>query len=140
MAVIDATNHVLGRLASIVAERALKGERIDIINSEKAVIIGHEDAIVEKWKKRLELQAKGNPEKGPKYPRRPERILRRAIRGMLPMESERGRKAFKRIRTYIGVPEEFKDIKAETIKIAMYNGKEDAISLEELSKKLGAKW
>ena len=39
MTVIDATNHVLGRLASIVAERALQGENIDIVNVEKAVII-----------------------------------------------------------------------------------------------------
>ena len=140
MTVIDATNHVLGRLASIVAERALQGENIDIVNVEKAVIIGPENSIVEKWKRRLDLTAKGNPNKGPKFPRKPDRLMRRAIAGMLPTESVRGRKALKRIRTFIGTPEKFSNAEMETIRIALYNGKEDAITLEELCKKLGAKW
>lgn len=140
MTVIDATNHVLGRLASIVAERALQGEDIDIVNAEKAVIIGHENSIIKKWKRRLDLTTKGNPNKGPKYPRRPDRVMRRAIAGMLPIESVRGRKALKRIRTFIGIPKKLSDAKKETIRIALYNGKEDAITLEELCKKLGAKW
>ncbi len=140
MAVINAENLVLGRLASIVAERALKGETIDIVNAEKAIIIGHENSIVEKWKRRIDLSAKGNPRKGPKFPKRPDRMLRRAIAGMLPMESIRGRKALKRVRVFIGIPERFKDQELETIKIAQYNGKEEAITLGELSKKLGGKW
>lgn len=140
MAVINAENLVLGRLASIVAERALKGETIDIVNAEKAIIIGHENSIVEKWKRRIDLSAKGNPRKGPKFPKRPDRMLRRAIAGMLPTESIRGRKALKRVRVFIGIPERFKDKELETIKIAQYNGKEEAITLGELSKKLGGKW
>jgi large subunit ribosomal protein L13 len=140
MAIIDATNHVLGRLASIVAERVLQGENIDIVNVEKAVIIGPEDSIIKKWKRRLDLTAKGNPNKGPKFPKKPDRLMRRAIAGMLPTESVRGRKALKRVRTFIAVPEKFSNAEMETIRIALYNGKEDALTLEELCKKLGAKW
>jgi len=140
MAVIDADNLVLGRLASIVAERTLKGEKIDIVNAEKAVVIGHENSIIEKWKRRLDLSAKGNPIKGPKFPKRPDRMLRKAIAGMLPTKSIRGRKALKRVRVFIGVPEKFANAELETIKIAQYNGKEDALMLGELSKKLGGKW
>lgn len=140
MAVIDADNLVLGRLASIVAERTLKGEKIDIVNAEKAVVIGHENSIIEKWKRRLDLSAKGNPIKGPKFPKRPDGMLRKAIAGMLPTKSIRGRKALKRVRVFIGVPEKFANAELETIKIAQYNGKEDALMLGELSKKLGGKW
>ncbi|MCD6247760.1 MAG: 50S ribosomal protein L13 [Candidatus Diapherotrites archaeon] len=140
MVVINADNLVLGRLASIVAERALKGERIDIVNAEKAIVIGHKNSIIEKWKRRIDLSAKGKPTKGPKFPKRPDRMLRKAIAGMLPTESIRGRKALKRVRVFVGIPEKLTNAEFETIKIAQYNGKEDALTLGELSKKLGGKW
>lgn len=140
MAVIDASNLVFGRLASIAAERALKGERIDIINVEKTVIIGRRGAIIERYKKRLHMRGKGDPEKGPKYSRTPQRILRNAVKGMLPSNRERGRAALKRVRSFIGVPERLNGKEAETIKIAAYNGKEDCVELGELSNALGWKW
>ena len=36
--IIDAKNLVLGRMATVVAKEALLGEKIDIINCEKAVV------------------------------------------------------------------------------------------------------
>ncbi len=36
--IIDANNMILGRLASFAAKKALLGEKIDVINCEKAVI------------------------------------------------------------------------------------------------------
>ena len=140
MVVIDATNHVLGRLASVVAERALQGERIDLVNAEKAVVIGHREHVVKQWKRRIDLSTKGDPTKGPKFPKKPDRLLRRTIAGMLPTKSIRGRKALKRIRAFVGVPERLSDAKMETIRIALYNKKEDSVTLESLCKKLGAKW
>ncbi|RLI36579.1 hypothetical protein DRO60_05575, partial [Candidatus Bathyarchaeota archaeon] len=53
--VIDATGLVLGRMASIVAKRLLMGERIAIINAEKAVISGKKKAIVNRYKDRLQI-------------------------------------------------------------------------------------
>ena len=140
MAVIDASNLVFGRLASIAAERALKGERIDIVNVEKAVIIGRKGAVIVRYKKRLKMRGKGNPEKGPKYSRTPDRIMRNAVKGMLPSGSERGRTALKRVRSFIGVPEALREKETETIEIASYNGKEEGIELGELSGALGWKW
>jgi len=140
MTVIDASNTVFGRLASIVAERALKGEKIDIVNVEKAVIIGHKKSVTGKYRTRLSMKGKGNPEKGPKFPKTPEKMMKRAIRGMLPFNKERGRTALKRVRAYIGVPRELEGKEMEKIKIALYNGKEDAVTLGEVSKSLGWKW
>jgi len=140
MAVIDASNLVFGRLASLVAERALKGEQIDIVNAEQCVIIGHKKPVIERYRKRLGMRGKANPEMGPKYSKTPDKIMRRAIRGMVPRERERGKKALKRVRIYIGVPRKLEGKETETIKIASYNGKEEALRLGEISRALGWKW
>jgi len=110
--VIDANGLILGRLASVVAKRLLNGERIIIVNAEKAVISGKRLSILREAKKFLEI---GHPGKGPHHPRRPDEIVKRAVRGMLPRKKPRGREALKRLRVFIGLPEEFKDREKERI-------------------------
>lgn len=139
MAIIDAKNLVFGRMASIVAERALKGEKIDIVNAEQCVIIGSRETVIGRLKRKLGMHGKANPEKGPKYPRTPDRILRNAVRHMMPAEKERGRKGLKRVRVFIGIPKALDGQETETIGIASYNGKEDAVKLGEASKSIGWK-
>ena len=110
--VIDATGLILGRMASVVAKRLLMGEHIAIVNAEKAVISGRKKAVVRRYKERLQI---GHYRKGPYWPRRPDRIVWRTIRGMLPRYKEKGKKALKRLRVFIGVPEELGGVRAETI-------------------------
>ena len=43
----------------------------------------------------------GTSLKGPKISRKPDRLLKRMIRGMLPWNKSRGRDAFKRLRCYV---------------------------------------
>ena len=43
--IIDASNLLLGRLASIIAKRLLSGEEIIVVNAEKAVISGNRENI-----------------------------------------------------------------------------------------------
>src|SRR3989344_3125317 len=90
---IDGTNLILGRLASIVAKRALLGDEIVIVNC-------------------------GNPFKGPFFPKIPDRIVRRTIRSMLPYRKPRGREAYKRVMCYLGIPKKYEKEKLETIKQA----------------------
>lgn len=113
MATIDATNLILGRLASFAAKKAWLGEDVEIINCENAVITGNRDATLEKYKERLH---KGSKSKGPFTYKRPDRFVKRAIRGMLPYKKENGEKALKRIKCYIGVPDNLKGKKTEQIK------------------------
>lgn len=113
--IIDATDLIVGRIATIAAKKALLGEKIDIINCEKAVMTGRSDSIIEKFKKKVK---RGIPAQGPFTHRKPDRIVRRIIRGMLPYRQHKGREAFKRVMCYIGVPEDLKGKKAETIKEA----------------------
>jgi len=110
--IIDASGLILGRMASVVAKRLLMGERIILINAEKAVISGKKGSIVREAKRMLEI---GHPGKGPLHPRRPDRIVHRTIRGMLPRKKPRGREALRRLRVYIGVPEELRGKEAQTI-------------------------
>jgi large subunit ribosomal protein L13 len=110
--IIDADGLILGRMASIVAKRLLRGERIEIVNAERAVISGRRLMVIEEWKDRLRLGGAG---KGPIHYRRPNMILRRVIRGMLPYRSAHGREAFKRLRVHLGVPKELEGADRESI-------------------------
>ena len=49
MTVIDANGLILGRLASIVAQRLLCGEEIDVINAESAVVSGSAETTQSKY-------------------------------------------------------------------------------------------
>ncbi|MEM3553747.1 MAG: 50S ribosomal protein L13 [Candidatus Bathyarchaeia archaeon] len=113
--VINADGLILGRMASIIAKRLLKGEKIAVVNAEKAIISGKKKSKVREAKEFLEV---GHPGKGPIHPRRPDRILRRTIRGMLPYKQPKGKQAYKRLRVFIGVPDELKNREMETIEEA----------------------
>ncbi|MDP2925278.1 MAG: 50S ribosomal protein L13 [Nanoarchaeota archaeon] len=106
--IIDAEGIVLGRLASFVAKQALEGKEISIVNSEKAIITGNRKNIIEKYQKKRKLG--GTAQKGPYYDKPSYMILKRAIRGMLPDHRNGiGRTAFKNIKCYEGIPNEFKN-------------------------------
>ncbi|KPV63014.1 MAG: 50S ribosomal protein L13 [Candidatus Bathyarchaeota archaeon BA2] len=110
--VIDAKGLILGRMASIIANRLLQGETIIIVNAEKAAVSGKRLSRVREAKTFLEV---GHPRKGPYHPRRPDGIVRRAIRGMLPRKKPKGQQAYKRLKVFLGIPQELKDKEAQTI-------------------------
>jgi len=105
--IVDATNAVLGRLASYVAKEALQGRRVVVINAEKAVISGTKARVVARAKTKLKTRTLANQAKTPTHPRRPDNYVRRVIRGMLPWKKSRGKEAFHRVRVYIGSPEDY---------------------------------
>ena len=104
--VVDATNHVAGRLASNVAKLLLGGNRVSIVNCERIMISGTRSNIVGEYREFLEIASILHPKHGPFHPRRPDTIISRMIRGMLPREKPSGRAALRRLRAYIGAPRE----------------------------------
>ncbi len=112
---LDATNLVLGRLATVAAKKALLGEKVNIVNCEKAVITGTKGHVVDIYKRKNKM---GAPSTGPHQPKMPDRFVKRTIRGMLPYKKPRGSKAYKNIMCHIGIPDELKDKKFDTIKEA----------------------
>lgn len=135
MIVIDAKDCIVGRLATFAAKKALQGEEVRVINSEKAIISGEPAITISKYLARRTLvKVKATPEFKPKWPRRPDLLLRRIIRGMLPFDKPRGRAAYRRVKCYIGVPKELES--AERIKVGEKKVKK-WMSILELCKALG---
>lgn len=113
MRILDGEGAVLGRLAAYAAKQALKGEEIAILNCEKVIITGNKKDIVENFNSKR--RRVGSTQKGPKYSRQIDKIVKTTIRGMLPnYRGGRGRTAFKKIKCYIGVPKEFENLKKES--------------------------
>ena len=89
--IIDGEGLVLGRLASKVSKILLAGESVDILNAEKIIISGNRDWAYYKYKQRIDRASISNPrDMGPKYPRRPDDIFRRTVRGMIPYKQPKG--------------------------------------------------
>lgn len=136
--IIDATDSILGRLATVAAKKALLGEKIDIVNCEKAIVTGNKVQIFARYKQKKD---QGIPLKGPYFQKMPDRMVRRAIRGMLPYKKEKGKKAFDNVMCYIGVPERFKSQKMNKIKEADVSKMPSLkyVYIKDISKFLGAK-
>jgi len=107
--VIDATDATLGRLCSFAAKQALMGKFIVIVNCNNAVLTGNKNFLLKEYKEKIARG--GSSLKGPFYPKNPQRIVKRVIRGMLPYKQERGRAALKRIICFNDHPKEYESVK-----------------------------
>jgi large subunit ribosomal protein L13 len=137
MIVVDATGLVLGRLASVTAKKLLAGEEVRIVNAEKALVTGGRESIFAEYG---HTRDRGHKERGPYFPRRPEMILKRTVRGMLPYKMGRGRDAFSRLRIFVGIPRELKGMQLEQPTAAKMRTESNNkyIELGALSRRLGA--
>jgi large subunit ribosomal protein L13 len=135
---IDAENAILGRMSSEVAKYLLEGYEVNILNCEKAVISGKKHSVLRDYKDIQKKHTHTNPRRGPFHPKRPDRLVRKTVRGMIPWKKPRGKQAFHRLMTYIGIPKEF--AKSEIIKpkfadASKLSGKR--ITIGELCKEFG---
>lgn len=131
--IIDGTNAILGRMATHVAELLLKGDTIVIVNAERIIITGNRKQITDKY---LERRRIGSKHHGPFYPKMPDSIVRRSVRGMLP-KSKKGRAVYKRLKVCIGMPKELEG--KETKSVAQKEVKTNFITIGNLAKSLGWK-
>jgi large subunit ribosomal protein L13 len=115
-AVVNGEGLILGRMCSKIAKRLLNGEQIIVVNAEKIIISGKKKSKVAEAKEFLDV---GAPERGPFHSRRPDRIVRKTVRGMVPWKQPKGKNAYKRLKVYMGVPNELKDQTMETDKYAL---------------------
>ncbi|MBN17665.1 MAG: 50S ribosomal protein L13 [Candidatus Thermoplasmatota archaeon] len=106
--VYNAEDKVLGRLASVVAKQLLSAKksgedtRVIIVNAEKAIVSGKRSSVMSDYRQKYELN---HARKGPFFPRMPDQILKRTVRGMLPYQkNSSGRGALKALRVEIGTP------------------------------------
>ena len=137
MRVIDCDGLVLGRMATYIAKNLLRGEKFILVNCENVVMSGKKKLILANWKDKIN---KTNPKKGPFYFKLADRFVKRTIRGMLPYKKARGAEAFKNVKCYRGIPEEFnKNVeKLDTYHIKNTNIT-SYLTVGELCKLLGGK-
>jgi large subunit ribosomal protein L13 len=134
--VVDATGLILGRAASCLAQRLLAGESIVVVNAEQAVVTGSRSTVLATY---VAARARGSVRSGPHFPRYPDRIFRRTVRGMLPHLRSRGKTAFARLVVHIGVPAELSGAPRTTIAEAKARPALRApMTLAEITRLLGA--
>jgi large subunit ribosomal protein L13 len=102
--VIDADGLILGRMGSLVAKMLLMGDKVIVVNAEKAVISGRIRYTIALYKQLSNIKTHTNPKFGPFFYRKPNLFVRRRIRGMLPWKYPRGKQAYKNLKVYIGIP------------------------------------
>ena len=118
--VVDATNHIAGRLASNVAKLLLQGQRVTVVNCEKIMMSGKRETQIREYREFLEINSIINYKHGPVHYRRPDTMMAKMIRQMLPFDRKpSGKLAFARLRTYIGAPNNTKPIEKIQFKKAL---------------------
>jgi large subunit ribosomal protein L13 len=132
---VNADGLIVGRMSSNIAKRLLNGENVIILNAEKAIYSGKRKSKIAEAHVFLEV---GAPERGPFHYRRPDRMLKKTVRGMLPCRQPKGKMALKRLKVFMGVPLEFKDqstIQFEEAQASKLKG--PSFTLGELAKEIG---
>jgi large subunit ribosomal protein L13 len=139
MIIINGKDLIVGRVATFVAKQALNGETIKIINSEQMYMTGDRAFLLNEMQRR---RNQGTWEKGPFFLRRPDRFVRRIVRGMIPYRTPRGTAAYKRVLCYIGSPKELEQHKSITIDTANIKHIKNLkyVSVGDLCKHMGAKF
>lgn len=138
--VVDATNCIAGRVCSHVSKLLLQGNKVTIVNAEKAMLSGNRYKTIELYKEHLEINSVTNPIHGPFHPRRPDTMLTKMVRGMVPKRKTSGIEAHKRLRVYIGVPQEVKNTKMESFTDSKITKPESYyISVGDVAKQIGWK-
>lgn len=138
--VVDATNCIAGRVCSHVSKLLLQGNKVTIVNAEKAMLSGNRYKTIELYKEHLEINSVTNPIHGPFHPRRPDTMLTKMVRGMVPKRKTSGIEAHKRLRVYIGVPQEIKNTKMESFNDSKITKPESYyISVGDVAKQIGWK-
>src|SRR3989337_3210884 len=127
--IINGEGAILGRLSSVIAKQLLMGNEIIVVNADKIVVSGDSKVIENRF---LEKIHRGGPFKGPFYPKQPDKLFIRVVRGMLP-KNDRGRTALKRLKAYRDCPEDFKNLEIIGKRAEELNAK--YMTLEDICRK-----
>lgn len=108
---IDGKDHLLGRLASVVAKQLLIGQKIIVVRCEELAISGNFHRSKLKYLSFLRKRCNVKPSRGPFHFRAPSKIFWRTVRGMLPHKTYRGKCALLRLKVFDGIPQPYDRVK-----------------------------
>ena len=101
---IDAADHLMGRLASVIAKQILSGQRIIVVRCDQICISGNfyrnKLKVLDYLRKRMNTK----PSRGPYHFRAPSKCLFKVVRGMIPHKTKRGMEALNRLKVGLLFP------------------------------------
>lgn len=142
--IVDGKDHIMGRLAAVVAKQLLNGQRVVIVRAEKIVATGPVERLLREFAQYRAKRSISNPFfGGPWHYKSPAKILWRAIRGMVPHKTARGAAAMARLKIFEGCPHPYshekKVVITNALKVVMLDSFRKSVYLEELSERVGWK-
>merc|ERR1712137_1087396 len=141
--VVDCRNHMMGRLASIVAKELMNGQKIVLVRTEEITLSGSLFRNKLRLSHDLTKRMLTNPKKGPLHHRTPARMIWRVIRGMIPHKTKRGAAALERLTVFEGIPHPFDKMQRKVLPAALKNLKvrpgRKSCRLGDLAKEIGWK-
>ena len=140
--VIDGKDHILGRLAAVVAKHLLNGQRVIIVRAEKLVATGPIDRLLREWALYKKKNSVSNPFRGgPWHYKSPAKIAWKCIRGMLPHKTARGAAAMARLKVFEGCPHPYsvqkKVVITNALKAVVLDSFRKSTYLGEFSSRVG---
>merc|ERR1711939_543869 len=100
----DASQHLIGRLASVIAKQLLNGQHVTVVRCERLEQTGSHIRNKFKFLSFIRKKTNTNPKRGPFHHRSPAKVFKRCVRGMLPKKRKRGYCALARLKTFVGCP------------------------------------
>merc|ERR1719329_613615 len=89
--VVDAKQHMMGKLASVVAKELLSGQRVVVVRAEEIVCSGALHRKKMQYSEWLKLKSNTNPRHGgPYHFKTPAKFFWRVVRGMVRHKTPRG--------------------------------------------------
>ncbi|KRH91984.1 60S ribosomal protein L13a, partial [Pseudoloma neurophilia] len=142
--IINAQDHVAGKLATFVAKNILEGQKVTVVNAEYLVLTGPIKRSIGKFNDYLNKRRLINPSIGHKHHRSPSMFLQRIIRRMVPKKIIKGQKALKLLTIYESCPDELAHKKWMVCPRAQLKNTSDPIRksfyIKELLTKFGWKY
>jgi len=117
--IIDGRDHLLGRLASVVAKELQAGQTVIIVRCEQVCVSGSLVRNKTKYAMFRNKRMNTNPRRGPFHFKSPSMMVWRTIRGMIQYKSHRGADALSRLTTFEGIPHPHDKTKRKVIPAAL---------------------
>lgn len=102
--IIDGRNHLMGRLASIVAKELLNGQKVVVVRCEQILKSGSLFRSKLKRQEQMHHRCNTNPRRTATHWKSPSRIFWKVLRGMTPHKTPRGAAAMGRLKVFEGIP------------------------------------
>lgn len=102
--VVDATGHIVGKLASKIAKKLLEGYTVAVVACENAIFTGPLERHILKYKAWKQKRCVVNPQRGAFHYKEPSKYFFKVLRTMVQRKTNRGGEALRRLTCYEGIP------------------------------------